>query len=116
MVSPLFIEIFGGLFLFGLFRIAFLYLLQRKTRESNVHRLDQRLYMKALNDYFKDPNNQQSRDSVYFIGHSFYSHGYPNKKKKNILELVLDDLEESNPQKKRENLIKKDLNGKKMAA
>lgn len=116
MVSPLFIEIFGGLFLYGLFRIVLLYFFQRKIRESNVYRIDQRLYMKALNDYYRDPNNPKIKETVLYFGHSFYSHEYPDKEKKNILELFLNDLKDYNPQKKREILIKKDLNGKKIAA
>lgn len=116
MVTPLFIELFGGLILLGLIRVAFLYFSGIKIKETNILRSDQRLYIKALNDYFRDPNNQQTKESVFYFGNSFYSHEYPDKERRNILEFILNDFKDFNFQKKRENLIKKDLKGRKMAA
>jgi hypothetical protein len=117
MVTPLFIELFGGLLLLGLIRVGFLYFSAGiKIKESNILKLDQRLYIKALNDYFRDPNNQKTKESVYYFGHSFYSHEYPVKERRNILEFIFNDFKDVDFQQKRKNLIKKDLQGKKMAA
>jgi hypothetical protein len=116
MVSPLFIEIFGGLVFLALIRVGFLYPSKRKTNELMTLKVDQRFYIKALNDFYKNPNNLSAKETVYYFGHLYYAHDFPDLEKETILDYVLNDLDIPNPKEKRDYLINKDLVGKKIAA
>jgi hypothetical protein len=113
MVSPLFIEIFGSLIFLTLIRAAVLYFAKKKTNE---HKMDQRLYIKALNDFYKNPYNLAVKNSVYYFGHIHYAHDFPDVEKKTILDFILNDPDIPSLKEKRNYLINKDLVGKKLAA
>lgn len=116
MVSPLFIEIFGGLVFLAILRFGVLLFIQNKIPLSKNYKIDQRFYIKALNDYFKKPQDLAAKESVFRMGHLFYSYDYPDREKKDLLELILDDTDIQNAKAKREYLISKDLSRKKMVA
>ena len=79
-------------------------------------KMDQRFYIKALNDFYKKPDNLAAKESVYHFGHLYYAHDFPDQKKDNILDYVLNDLNLPSSKEKRDYLINKDLVGKKLAA
>jgi len=116
MVSPLFIEIFGGLIFLALIRVAFLYLSKRKTNKPMTLKMDQRLYIKALNDFYKNPDNLAAKESVYYFGHLYYAHEFPEVEKKIFFDFILNDPNVPSFKEKRDYLINKDLVGKKLAA
>jgi hypothetical protein len=116
MVSPLFVELFGGLIFLAFARLGFIYLSELKIKESKNHKMEQRFYIKALNDFYKNPKDLTAKEAVFRLGHLFYSFEYPDKEKISLLEIILDDVSIQNPKEKREYLINKDLSGKKLAA
>ena len=79
-------------------------------------KMDQRFYIKALNDFYKNPDNLAAKESVYYYGHLYYAHDFPKVKKKTILDFIFIDSDLSSFKEKRDYLINKDLVGKKLAA
>ena len=72
--------------------------------------------MKALNEFYQNPQNPSVKETVYRFGHQFYSHEFGEVDKNSILDKILNHLDTSRSREIRNHLIAKDLIGKKMAA